>query len=1526
MTMKPPLISPLHASNTLACVIFSTFLCANPIVWAAQTDLSNVPLANVEGTVSVKPNVMFILDDSGSMQWDYTPDYIDDAKTSLTPPYTAKLGDPPYMSPHYNKQYYNPNITYSPGLAYDGGTTQGSLSLLPQNASNTSNWTAVSTDPYNKQNRNQLGTTATSVNLVTGYPDRVYCTSTSDSATNTTKCVTNSSAFTYADNYDTSTTTPFIKGLDTSDNPKYRYGAPYYFNILVGEYCSDEALTNCQAVSPGSSAPSGFPYPARVRWCSSSAEANKAIPTSGTCQGKRVGSFTTPRFAGSSVATVASGSLTVNSGTADSASITQINVNGVNIISGAVTASTGTDTSTKRNNLATALVNSINSHQSTPDFIACAGTGCNASPYSSFKLGTVGSNTVKIIPVTTLGGTTPVTDSSRVGPVVVVAPPNNIASSSGTIRIDNSGNGSGKITNITVNGVEVLDGGLSNFGSNGTSNRNNAASAVKDRINAYLNTTPWEYTARVNTSCGGQSASSNRVCIDAPLSAGSSPNGYVINVTVSSTGGVTTSKSTFSGGKTGQINTTSIAISAGAGASSPFERVDIVSTNNSYPKSTTRTDCLSTTCTYAEEMTNFANWYAYYRTRNQAMKTAAGHAFQTLTDGYRVGFTTINNTSFNNNTAGGTNWLPALDLTSAHKNNWYTKLYAASGSSATPLRNALNRIGQYFSGTLSGTNSPIQYSCQQNFSILTTDGYWNETYSGVGNVDNTDDATVFCTRANGCFDGGTGASDTLSDVAAYYYRTDLRPDLENNVPVSSSDPNLAQHMTTFTLGLGVDGVMQYRPDYETATSGDFYRIKTGGSGCGWASGTCNWPLPLNLQDTAVDDLWHAAVSGHGKYFSAQDPAAISAGLSEALKKLQERTGSAAASSTSSPNITQDDNFEFSATFRTVKWDGELVKQAVDVATGETLPTVLWSAREQLNSKSEETSDTRIIYTIGSTVNSRRLFDWSVLNTTEKAWFSNVCAGTGLLSQCISLTTGEKTVANDGEKLVNYLRGQTEMEAYIADTSVPDPVAVAIYRDRQYILGDIAGSKPAYLAKPRRKFSDDGYESFVTSNASRSKMLYAGSNGGMLHAFNADSGVEQWAYVPRIIMPEMYRLASNAFSSDHRYFVDGIPTIGDAYNGSTWKTLLVGGLNKGGRGYYAIDITDPANPNPLWEICSDATLCPLSSDVDMGYSFGEAVITKRPSDGKWVVIVTSGYNNVLPGNGKGYAYVLDAFTGVVLNKIDTNFGTTADPSGLAKVSDYTQDADTNNTATLLYGGDLYGNLWRFDLSTNTVVKLASLTSPDGQVQPITTHPEVGLCTTNNNAIKKMVFVGTGRYLGATDVVDSQMQSVWGIADSTSPLSTLRLSGNMVEQTLSAVTGGYALTRLPVDLNTKQGWFIDLDQNSGERVNLDPTLVNGNLITLTNIPTVIGSAACGTGGRAYLYEFDYCNGSGFPDDSQAVVGKMISNSIVVGYTVVGLPGGVVVKTTSADGSKSTTQVSQKNSATGSTKRVSWRELTD
>ncbi len=162
-------------------------------------------------------------------------------------------------------------------------------------------------------------------------------------------------------------------------------------------------------------------------------------------------------------------------------------------------------------------------------------------------------------------------------------------------------------------------------------------------------------------------------------------------------------------------------------------------------------------------------------------------------------------------------------------------------------------------------------------------------------------------------------------------------------------------------------------------------------------------------------------------------------------------------------------------------------------------------------------------------------------------------------------------------------------------------------------------------------------------------MYIAANDGMLHAFNGDTGDERWAFIPNILIPNLYRLADKDYGNRHQYYVDGSPTVGDIYDpvAAKWKTILVGGLSAGGRGFYALDVTDPATPVGLWEFnvrptasCpSSVTLGVSTDDCDLGLSYGNPIITKL-GNGTWVVVVTSGYNNVSPGDGKGYVYVLN----------------------------------------------------------------------------------------------------------------------------------------------------------------------------------------------------------------------------------------------------------------------------------------------
>lgn len=970
-----------------------------------------------------------------------------------------------------------------------------------------------------------------------------------------------------------------------------------------------------------------------------------------------------------------------------------------------------------------------------------------------------------------------------------------------------------------------------------------------------------------------------------------------------------------------------------------FTRVDIVASTASYPKSanSVRTDCAAAaSCTYAEEIQNFANWWTYYRTRMALMKTAAGRAFLPIDDRFRIGFITINP----NNPVTSDKFLGVSKFDATQRSAWYSLLYAQDTNGSTPNRTALHRVGRYYSGFSDGINSgmtpdPVEFSCQQNFTLLTTDGYWNDSFTTIGNQDNVNSG--FTTRAYGAYDGGlTGASSTLADVAAYYYKTDLRTSgavATNNVPTSSRDQNPAQHMVTFTLGLGLEGFMDYQSDYETALTGDFAKIKAGtNNACSWTTGTCNWPVPSANEPSTLDDLWHAAVNGRGKYFSASDPNSLTQGLQSALAALNIQTAAAAASATSSPNITETDNYIYSSTFRTVKWDGEIVAQRIDTVSGNVLPAIVWSAQTLLDGRTGASSDTRNIFTIDEGGgNKMKPFTYASLSSAaagsiaaEQPYFDNKCTA---LSQCALLTVPQKNIANDGNRLVSYLRGWRQ------DESFASPQTTSPFRARDHILGDPVNATPAFMKAPRFGWTDPvtpTYAEFKLSNTARQATLFIAANDGMLHALNGDTGSEMWAYVPRIVMPRLHHLATENWTVTHEFNVDGSPEIMDAYFGGAWKTVLVAGLNHGGRGYYALDVTDPVNPKVLWEFCSDSTVC-ANSDPDIGYTHANPVITKRASDGKWVVLVTSGLNNVSPGTGRGYLYVLDIATGAMLQKIDTGAGDTTTPSGLNHMSAYADNFTIDNTAKYVYSGDLYGNVWKFDMTTAspTVTRLATLKDGSGKPQSITARMELALI--NGYPV---VYVGTGRYLGLDDLVDpatltppnqwAYQQSIYAIKDKGVAYGNFR-AGNVVQNSL-IVNGptSRTTTNNSVDWATQDGWYMDLNpggDSPGERVNLDLQLVQGTLIVVTNVPN---NSACAVGGDSWIYQFNYKTGTYVQSSALNQAGQKFTGQITVGLVVVRLPSGVFKGiATGATGTKTPFAVNIGGGG-GAARRISWREL--
>jgi Tfp pilus tip-associated adhesin PilY1 len=816
--------------------------------------------------------------------------------------------------------------------------------------------------------------------------------------------------------------------------------------------------------------------------------------------------------------------------------------------------------------------------------------------------------------------------------------------------------------------------------------------------------------------------------------------------------------------------------------------------------------------------------------------------------------------------------------------------------------------------------------------------------------------------------GGTG--DTLADTALYYYQTDLRGGVDlngdptgpsmnlggtgsvdvsaNDMPARSGAKDFVthQHMVTFTVGMA-DGLMKYQPDYDTATNGDFFNIKQKTVGaCFWTPGYCDWPAPVADDSTALDDLWHAAVNGRGNFYQAVNVTQLSQGLQSALTTLTVQVAAAAASATSSPNVTQTDNQIFSTTYETVTWSGKVFAQTIDPVTGIVNAAHQWDADTLLLNQVSTASDTRNLWmrdVAAASGSMLKSFGWTVLSAAEQAWFSNKCTPSTNMTQCPStatppLTPAQLANANDGSLMVGYLRGWQNGEGTsFRDRMVIDP---ATNQTANTVLGDTISARPAYVRAPFFNYGDlvsPSYASFQSTNAGRAPRVYVAANDGYLHAFDASAGGgnEVWAYAPRFLLPGLWQLADRGYAAKHTFFVDGSPETGDVYDASAgnWKTILVGGASDGGRGFYALDITDPSNPKSLWEFCSDSTLCSIS-DSDLGFSYGNPVIGKRKVDGKWVVVLTSGLNNVSPGTGQGYFYLLDAISGAVLSKVSTGAGSTTTPSGLMKIAAYFDSALTDATFQYLYGGDQLGNVWRLDVSTATPTVLHIATLKDGSAtplpQPITTKPVL-----THIGSDRIIYIGTGRYLGDTDLSDhtasgtAWQQSLYAFKDQNSDYGTnLRADTNMVKQFLSSISPTErGVSSNPVDWTQKDGWMMDFNpvfagvgNSPGEAVNIDPRLVLGTLVVITNAPNAGG--ACAIGGSSFEYNFDFKTGNALSNSTNGVVGKSLGGTIAVGMAIVQLPSGAIKDiVTGADTSKTTTDVII-GTGTNAAKRFSYR----
>lgn len=951
--------------------------------------------------------------------------------------------------------------------------------------------------------------------------------------------------------------------------------------------------------------------------------------------------------------------------------------------------------------------------------------------------------------------------------------------------------------------------------------------------------------------------------------------------------------------------------------------------------------------------TNFANWYSYYRTRLLMMKSATGLALNQLNnpESLRIGLVYHDSSGFLpiNDYSGPTGVVPITSSCASgatQRAKLYCYLYSVTANGGTPTRTALSRTGQMYQGTgpyiTSGRPDPVKFSCQRNSAILATDGYWNNDtcsdFPCVGNVDQSDLAPRN--------DSAGGSSNSMADLAAYYYKTDLRPSgtlSADNVPTTIKDPANWQHMVTFTLGLGANGILQYKTGYETpGVCPDYDAI---------VAGTKKWPDPKTGtvdSNTAarMDDLWHAAVNSHGTYFVADTVDALATGLKKAFAEAAAQGSSGAPAPTSLTPVAGD-NHVFIASYKTEEWTGELASVPLDLVTGHVdLSAPAWAAQGLLDARTTATTDSRTIFM----AKSGGLVPFQPANLVDykaKNWFEPGPGNpNGQLEQYQFFTATQKTKATQ-DSIIQYVRGHRGLED--SNNDMLSTSDIKLYRGREHLLGDIVGSSPVYIKEPVMQFADYGYKLFQDDKKTRDGMIYVGANDGMLHAFDATTGQERWAFIPTAVMPYLYKLADKAYDTKHHFYVDGHITVSDVdvddSANADWRTVLVGTLGKGGRAAYAIDVTNPSSPKLLWEFSATAegTTSTSTFDADLGFTFGNVSMAKLNGN-EWVALMASGYNNVAPtgtvpaspvppaGDGRARLYVLDPDTGTKKAEIiAASAASGSDPrlTGMAWNNGWTESGMSDASVRHVYAGDLSGQIWRFDLVNETATLLTTVGQVNGvtNIQPVTVRLELG--RDHDSIHSRVIYAGTGRYLGFSDVSNTDLQSLYAIRDGDGGHAPLKsnVGGPFFRSSSGAVplVTGNRVSGMTYNnvVNSADGWYMDFDAQPGERITVMPRLYAPDsdqwLTVVTNVPV---SDVCDIGGSSYLYYLNnYSSTTG-----GAVHVQLVTNALAMGTAAAFLPNGQqVVLVTGSDGSVVT--MTPPSSPLGSTpRRISWRELVD
>lgn len=630
--------------------------------------------------------------------------------------------------------------------------------------------------------------------------------------------------------------------------------------------------------------------------------------------------------------------------------------------------------------------------------------------------------------------------------------------------------------------------------------------------------------------------------------------------------------------------------------------------------------------------------------------------------------------------------------------------------------------------------------------------------------------------------------------------------------------------------------------------------RTGSTECNGLPPTANRVFsPSNTPGATLlnNPLWYAAKHGMpnrapgdvegdpDNYFLVTNALTLKDQLTSAFNDIMQRNQSVT-SPAIKPTTTQssDSNFfVYRTDYNVETWSGNLIKETIDTNTGNR--TAHWNA-----AASSVTGRTIKM------VNGTSLADFTWGNLTEAQQNAlHVHPQTGIAD-------------NAGVQRLGFIKGEHDS-----------------FRKRSNrLLGDIINSSPVvvegaqylhYLANAIEPSGD--YSEFANDVKDRTPLVFVGANDGMLHAFNAETGVEAFAFVPSTVIPNLNKLTSPGYNEEggeHHFFVDGTPVVRDVYIDGGWRTVLVGTLRAGGRSIFALDITEPNNISLLWELNEGDDLSEAEKMAgktsDVGYSFPVPTIA-RLHNGKWAVVTGNGYDSA---SGRAALFLIDIASGEL-----TKIPATASDSlnGLSSVR--VADNNSDGIADYVYAGDLKGNLWRFDLDPtgkggSSAYKVSYggtplFTAKDGtdssaNAQAITAPPSL---VRHPSMIGYIVMFGSGRYFQLTDKETDNVDTLYGIWDKQTRLdevasSTPSLSrSNLQVQTFTTQTTNTwnadnpnlptvsqnirILSDTPITWHSpsatdgKYGWYLDLKVSNdlkGERV-VDEMAARGQVLFFT-----------------------------------------------------------------------------------------------